>query len=53
MSDRAIAMTNDFMAILDKRNPEPLEVLGACIVLIGVALAPLEEEDRNAALEDE
>ena len=36
------------MEVLFQRNPEPLEALGACIVLIGHVLARFEEKDRAA-----
>jgi hypothetical protein len=48
MSDLSVAVANDLMEVLFKRNPEPLEALGACIVLIGHVLARFEEKDRAA-----
>ena len=48
MSNLSAAMANDLMEVLFKRNPQPLEALGACIVVIGNVLARLEEKDRAA-----
>jgi hypothetical protein len=48
MSDLSVAVADDLMEVLFKRNPQPLEALGACIVVIGHVLARLEEKDRAA-----
>jgi hypothetical protein len=48
MSNLSVAVANDLMEVLFKRNPQPLEALGACIVVIGKVLARLEEKDRAA-----
>jgi hypothetical protein len=48
MSNLTAAVANDLMEVLFKRNPQPLEALGACIVVIGNVLARLEEKDRAA-----
>jgi hypothetical protein len=48
MSNLSAAVANDLMEVLFKRNPQPLEALGACIVVIGNVLARLEEKDRAA-----
>jgi hypothetical protein len=48
MSNLSAVVANDLMEVLFKRNPQPLEALGACIVVIGNVLARLEEKDRAA-----
>ena len=48
MSNLSAVVANDLMKVLFKRNPQPLEALGACIVVIGNVLARLEEKDRAA-----
>ena len=48
MSDLSVAVANDLMEVVFKRNPQPLEALAACILLIGHVLARLEEKDRAA-----
>jgi hypothetical protein len=48
MSNVSAVVANDLMEVLFKRNPKPLEALGACIVVIGNVLARLEEKDRAA-----
>jgi hypothetical protein len=50
MSDLSVAVANDLMEVLFKRNPPPLEALAACILLIGHVLARLEEKDRTVVL---
>ena len=50
MSDLSVAVANDLMEVLFKRNPQPLEALAACILLIGNALARLDEKNRAAVL---
>ena len=46
MSDLSVALANDLGEVLFKRNPQPLEALAACILLIGHVLARLKEKDR-------
>ena len=48
MSNLSAVVSKDLMEVLFKRNPQPLEALGACIVVIGNVLARLEEKDRAA-----
>ena len=48
MSDLSVAVANDLMEVVFKRNPQPLEALAACIVLIGHVLPCFEEKDRAA-----
>ena len=48
MSDLSVAVANDLMEVVFKRNPQPLEALAACILVIGHVLARLEEKDRAA-----
>jgi hypothetical protein len=48
MSNLSAAVADDLMEVLFKRNPQPLEALGACIVVIGNVLSRLEEKDRAA-----
>jgi hypothetical protein len=50
MSDLSVAVANDLMEVLFRRNPPPLEALAACILLIGHVLARLEEKDRAVVL---
>jgi hypothetical protein len=50
MSDLSVAVANDLMEVVFKRNPQPLEALAACILLIGHVLARLEEKDRAAVI---
>jgi hypothetical protein len=50
MSDLSVAVANDLMEVLFKRNPPPLEALAACIPLIGNVLARLEEKDRATVI---
>ena len=50
MSDLSVALANDLGEVLFKRNPQPLEALAACILLIGHVLARLEEKDRAAVI---
>jgi hypothetical protein len=48
MSNLSAAVADDLMKVLFKRNPQPSEAQGACIVVIGNVLARLEEKDRAA-----
>jgi hypothetical protein len=50
MSDLSVALANDLMDVLFKRNPPPLEALAACIPLVGHLLARLDEKDRAVVL---
>jgi hypothetical protein len=50
MSDLSVAVANDLMEVLFKRNPPPLEALAACIPLIGHVLARLEDKDRAVVI---
>jgi hypothetical protein len=50
MSDLSVALANDLGEVLFKRNPQPLEALAACILLIGHVLARLDEKNRAAVL---
>ena len=50
MSDLSVTVANDLMEVVFKRNPQPLEALAACILLIGHVLARLEEKDRAAVI---
>jgi hypothetical protein len=50
MSDLSVAVANDLMEVVFKRNPQPLEALAACILLIGHLLARLDEKNRAAIL---
>jgi hypothetical protein len=50
MSDLSVAVANDLMEVVFKRNPQPLEALAACILLIGHLLARLDEKNRAAVL---
>ena len=50
MSDLSIAVANDLMEVLFKRNPPPLEALAACILLISQVLSRLEEKDRATVI---
>ena len=50
MSDLSVAVANDLMEVVFKRNPPPLEALAACILLIGHVLARLDEKNRAVVI---
>lgn len=50
MSDLSVAVANDLMEVLFKRNPQPLGALAACILVIGNVLARLDEKNRAAVI---
>ena len=50
MSDLSVAVANDLMEVVFKRNPQPLEALAACILLIGHVLARFDEKNRTAVI---
>ena len=51
MSDLSVAVANDLMEVVFKRNPPPLEALAACILLIGHVLARLDEKNRAVVID--
>jgi hypothetical protein len=50
MSDLSVTVANDLMEVVFKRNPQPLEALAACILLVGHLLARLDEKNRATVI---
>jgi hypothetical protein len=50
MSDLSVAVANDLMEVVFERDPQPLEAMAACILLIGHVLARFDEKNRTAVI---
>ena len=50
MSDLSVAVANDLMEVLFERNPQPLEALAACILLIGHVACTLRRKRSGCDL---